>query len=182
MNNKCPYCFEETKPAAKVCPHCRNWLSIFSLRNPVVGMVVVYMLFLIFIIGFLTFTKQLMNPGRDFSPYRDSISVVESRMNFQADQFGQAIYVVGVLTNKSELAWKNPQLDLRFYNQSGTLIDAASATVVGVIDPNGELAFRVKIVLVMLFRNMIHAKSLFEQLLILEQDLINIYVPLRSHY
>ena len=144
MNKKCPYCFEDTKPAAKVCPHCRNWLSIFSLRNPVVGMVVGSMLSIILIIGFLTFVKQLMNPGRDFSPYRDSISVVESRMNFQTDQTGQAIYVVGVLTNKCELAWKNPQLDLRFYNQSGTLIDAASTTAVGLIYPNGELAFRIK--------------------------------------
>jgi hypothetical protein len=86
----------------------------------------------------------LMNPGKDFSSYRDSISVVESRMNFQSDQLGTAIYVVAVLTNKCELAWKSPQLDVRFYNQAGTLIDTVAYSGGGIIYPNGELAIRVK--------------------------------------
>jgi hypothetical protein len=144
MNKTCPYCDEEVKPAAKVCPYCRNWLSKYSLRNPVVGISGFCLFLIIVFIGFLNFVHQIMNPGRDFSPYRDSISVVESRMNFKPDEYGDAFYVVTVLTNKCEFAWKNPQLDLRFYNKAGTLIDAMSYTGNGVVYPNGEMAFKTK--------------------------------------
>jgi hypothetical protein len=144
MKKTCPYCAEEVMAAAKVCPHCRNWLSMYSLRNPAVGMFGFCLFFLIGFIGFLNAVHQLMNPGRDFSPYRESISVVESRMDFKPDDYGMAIYVVAVLTNKCELAWKNPQLDLRFFNKAGNLIDAIPCNGGGVIYPNGELAVRAK--------------------------------------
>jgi len=144
MNKICPYCSEEVKSTAKVCPFCRQWLSVFSLRNPVIAAVLGCALYLIFILALLKFINGIMNPGVDFSPYRESISVVESRMNFQSDQYGSSIYVVVVLTNKCELAWKSPQLDLRFYNQAGTLIDAVAYSGGGIIYPNGELALRVK--------------------------------------
>ena len=144
MNKTCPYCAEEVLPAAKVCPHCRNWLSIFSLRNPLAGIVCFCIFFLILVIGLLTSMQRLLNPVRNFSPYRDSISVVESRMNFQPDAHDPSIYVVVVLTNKSELAWKNPQLDLRFFNQAGVFIDANSYSGGGVVQPHGDMAVRVK--------------------------------------
>lgn len=144
MKKTCPYCAEEVMAIAKVCPHCRNWLSIYSLRNPIVGGVFACLFATILIIGMLTSVHRLMNPGRDFSPYRESISVVESRMNFKPDEYGDAFYVVAILTNKCDLAWKNPQLDLRFFNKAGTLIDTTVYTGGGVIYPNGELAVKVK--------------------------------------
>ena len=129
---------------AKICPHCRNWLSKYSLRNPAVGIGIFCLFVLIAFVGLLHAVNQLMNPGRDFLPYRDTISVVESRMNLKPDEYSDAFYVVTVLTNKGELAWKNPQLDLRFYNKSGILIDAIPCVGNGVIYPNGELAVRTK--------------------------------------
>lgn len=147
MKRICPYCAEEIQATAKVCPHCRNWLVFLSLKNPAVFLICFCFFFLVLIVGFLAFVRGMFNPGMDFSPYRDSISVVESRMNSQPDEYGSGtvICVVVVLTNKCELSWKNPQLDLRFYNQSGTLIDANTYTGNGLIHPNGELALRVRI-------------------------------------
>jgi hypothetical protein len=145
MNNTCRYCAEEVKPAAKVCPHCRQWLSVLSLRNPTFSAVASALLGVVFIVGCLVTFNQMVKSGTDFAPYRDSISVLESRINFQPDQNGeQMLYVVGVLTNQSHLPWRSPQLDLRFFNKAGTLIDAAYASASGIVYPNADLAFRVK--------------------------------------
>src|ERR1035437_3057991 len=81
----CPYCAEQIKVTAKICPWCRQWLSMYSLRNPAVSAMVFFLCLLIFIVSFLAFFQRLLKPGVDFSPYRDSISVVESRMNLQDD-------------------------------------------------------------------------------------------------
>ncbi len=145
MNKPCPYCAEETKPGAKICPHCRNWLSLFSLRNPSVTIASFGILSLVFIASFSFWVMQFMNAGRSYAPHIGCVSVVETHMNCQPDEVGQANYVVVVLTNKCELDWKDPQLDLRFYNQAGTLIDAGSYTGRGVIHANGELAVRYKL-------------------------------------
>jgi len=144
MSKFCPYCSEEVKPAAKVCPHCRQWLSLFSLRNPTVALFSVSLLYAILTIALLTYVGRLMNPGMDFSPYRNSISVTESRMNFQFIESNQMIFVVGVLTNKGNLPWKDVHLDVRFYNRSGEMIDATSGEAYSVIYPGADLAFRTK--------------------------------------
>ena len=144
MNRACPYCAEEVSANAKICPHCRQWLSVHSLRNPTVFLAMVCSLGLVCIVSCLLFFRQIMNPGKDFSPYRESIYVVESRMNFQSDEKEPSVNVVVVLTNRSEFAWKDVQMDLRFYNAAGTMIDAMPYWNRGEIYPNGELAFRIK--------------------------------------
>jgi hypothetical protein len=140
----CPYCAEQIKVTAKICPWCRQWLSMYSLRNPAVSAMVFFLCLLIFIVSFLAFFQRLLKPGVDFSPYRDSISVVESRMNLQDDDKKPMVNVVVIVTNKSEVAWKNIQTDVRFYDKSGTLIDAGADWGGGVISPHGELAFRIR--------------------------------------
>jgi hypothetical protein len=144
MSKVCPYCAEQVNNAARICPRCRQWLSIFSWRNPAVSVFVVCFCGLGCLIGFLVFLQRLLDPGIDFSPYRDSISVVESRMNLQANDKQPIVNVVVLLTNKTDLAWKDVQMDLRFYDKTGTFIDADVGWGRGVIFPHGELAFRIR--------------------------------------
>ena len=105
---------------------------------------VFYFCMVVVAFGFFIFLQRIFNPGIDFSPYRDGISVVESRMNLQADDKQPMVNVVVLLTNKSEVAWKDVQMDLRFYDKTGTLIDANAYSSRGVVYPHGELAFRIK--------------------------------------
>jgi hypothetical protein len=144
ISKVCPYCAESVKTAAKICPRCRQWLSLFSIRNPAVFVLIAYFCMVVVAFGFFIFLQRFFDPGMDFSPNRDSLSVVESRMNLQADDKQPMINVVVLLTNKSEVAWKEVQMDLRFYDKAGTLIDANSYWSRGVIYPHGELAFRIK--------------------------------------
>jgi hypothetical protein len=140
----CPYCAEPIKVAAKICPWCRQWLSTYSLRNPAVFAAVFYLCMVIFTIGFLAFFQRLLKPGVDFSPYRDSVSIVESRMNLSDNDKQPMVYVVVVVTNKSELSWKDVQTDVRFFDKAGILIDTGTDWGRGVIFPHGDLAFRIR--------------------------------------
>ena len=144
MNKLCPYCTESVQTKAKVCPHCRQWLSIISLRNPAVFILIFTVSAIVFLVSLVKDFRERINAGVDFSLYRNRISVTESHMTFNSDEKAPLIYVVIVLTNKSDLAWKDVDMDLRFYDKSGSLIDAMQGWSSGVIYPSGDFAFRVK--------------------------------------
>lgn len=151
MNNEtnkiCPYCAEQIKASAKVCPRCQQWLTGCSLRNPTVfiGSVCLCGLISVFVAHLLfeRLLQPLRQPGTDFSAYRDSISVIESRMNLEKGEKESWVNVVAVITNKSELAWKEVEMDTRFFNKAGTMIDAQTGPQRGTILPHSELAFRI---------------------------------------
>lgn len=143
ISRNCPYCAEQIKITAKICPWCRQWLRLFSLRNPAVFAAVFYLCLLFFVVVFLIFFKRLLNPGMDFSPYRNGISVVESRMNLEDAGKDSSVHVVAVITNQTDIAWKHVQLDVRFFDKTGTLIDARVYSDGATILPHGESALRI---------------------------------------
>ena len=139
----CPYCAEPVKTAAKICPWCRQWLSLFSLRNPAVFVMIFYFCMVVVAFGFFIFLQRMFDPGINFSPYRDSISIVESRMNLEDAGKDSSVHVVAVITNQTDIAWKQVQLDVRFFNKAGALIDARVYHDVAIVVPHGESAFRI---------------------------------------
>lgn len=141
----CRYCAEQIKATAKVCPRCRQWLPGFSLRNPAILIFALCLWCFICFVVMATFFKQLVNPGVDFSAYRNSISVVDSRMTFGMENKEPVIYVVTVITNKSDLVWKGVELDARFFDKTGTLIDAQAWCDNLPIWPHGDSAFRIRV-------------------------------------
>ncbi len=145
ISRVCSYCAEPVKNAAKICPHCRQWLSVFSLRNPIVVSTFLIFFILIFAVALICSIQRLFDPGIDFSPYRNDISIVESRMNFSNDEKDPMLYLVVLVTNKTDVAWRSIQFDARFFDKSGTLIDTCDYPVSSlVIPPHAESALRIK--------------------------------------
>ncbi len=148
-NKICPYCAEQIKASAKICPRCQQWLTTCSLRNPTVfiGSVCLCGLISLFVahLHFQRLLEPLRQAGIDFSAYRDSISVIESRMNLEKGDKESSVNVVAVITNKSVLAWKEVEMDTRFFDKTGTMIDAQTVVQRWTILPHSELAFRIKI-------------------------------------
>jgi hypothetical protein len=139
----CPYCAEQIKAAAKICPKCRQWLTALSLRNP--GMAVVVMCSCMFLLigGALLWLARLTDNGSDFSPYRDRITIVESRMSFGKSQDGTPVVnTVAVVTNRSDIAWKGIEFDSRFFNKAGVLIDAHPWRSYTTVLPHSDAAVR----------------------------------------
>ena len=116
---------------------------MLSFRNPAVFIFVFYFCVSVLVVGFLVFLGRLLNPGINFFPYRDGIVVVESRMNTQEVGKDSVVHVVTVITNQTDIAWKEIQLDVRFFDQTGKLIDGRTYLESSTILPHGESAFRI---------------------------------------
>jgi hypothetical protein len=139
----CRYCAEQVKAAAKVCPRCRQWLSIFSLRNPGVLIATVALCGLCLIIGFFIKTQELINPGVDFFPYRNQIPIVESHLEFGTNYNRPSVYVVAVITNQTDVAWSGVEFDARFFNKAGALIDVGRGGYYWTLYPKMNAAIKI---------------------------------------
>ncbi len=145
----CPYCAETIKREAKVCPRCRQWLTLRSLRNPVIGAWVYGLPHLVvsavLVVVLLKGLDRLLDPKPDYSSNIHSIEVNGSRMNWAETSSGTRIYITGMLTNRSEFAWRDVELECRFLDAQGKLIDAAHPHVGLTIQPHDDTAFRASV-------------------------------------
>lgn len=142
----CPLCAEAIPAAAKVCPRCRQWLTLRSFRHPftwalVVGIPTAVVPALFFFL-MISRVEGIFNPRPLYAEMPDSLSVAESRMLWVETTNGPRIYVIGMLTNQSMAAWKDVELQCRFYGTNGTLIDAAYPLARLTILPSSDAAFR----------------------------------------
>src|SRR5690349_15460509 len=106
-NGVCPYCAERISSAAKLCPRCRQWLTFYSFRNPVVYFCVIAVpMFAVF--GVLIYAAgNLTNPPPYYSDHKGSLQILKSNMNWVETYDGARLFVTGVLTNQSQIVWKN---------------------------------------------------------------------------
>src|SRR5579862_136564 len=104
----CRYCAESIPAAAKLCPRCRQWLTFFSFRNPLV-LFVGWGVPILVMLGVLMYAAgNFVNPPPYYSDFRGSIRILQSNMNWVETSDGPRIFVTGVLTNQSPIAWKDP--------------------------------------------------------------------------
>ena len=150
----CPLCAETIKAAAKVCPHCRYWQKKWSLQDPRVG-VTLYALSFFAAFGCLAAVMdKVFGPKEDFAPYRDEITVVSSELSHRiaasSCDTNVILYVtvVGTLTNRSAIAWKDVGVEAQFFDPSGKPFDAITVNAdeyrgVAIL-PHGEAAFKIE--------------------------------------
>lgn len=145
----CPFCAESINDVARICPRCRQWLTIKSFRNPTVGLfcIVIPLIasFVLVAIILLSGLDRLQNPKPNYSDLPDSLLVLESHMNWAMTQDELRIYIAGVFTNTSSAAWKDTEFDCRFFDANGVMIDAGTGFNRVTINPNDDAAFRISI-------------------------------------
>ena len=146
----CPFCVESIEVKAKLCPHCHQWLTLKSFRHPLVMMLVhvvpVTVVWVVLIAVTFSSLDRMQNPKPYYSEFPNSLKVLESRMNWAQTENGLRIYVTGVLTNTSPVAWKDSEFDCRFFDSRGMMLDAGTGHNYATILPFDEAAFRVSIV------------------------------------
>jgi hypothetical protein len=91
-----------------------------------------------------------VNPPPYYDELLGSIKIVDSRMNWvekEKEPSGREnlIYITGVITNQSPVAWRHIEFECRFFDTNGTMIDAANGFTYFTIQPNDSSAFRVSV-------------------------------------
>ena len=150
----CPHCAETIKAAAKVCPHCRYLQKKLSLYNPQVATTLWIIVCFAFLSCFGIFWDRMFGPKEEFATYRNEIAVVNSQLCQRISTSGcdsnVNVYatVVGTLTNRSEIAWKDVGVEAHFFDKSGRQFDALTVNADEyrgeTILPHGEAAFKIE--------------------------------------
>jgi hypothetical protein len=140
----CRYCAQQVKSAAKICPHCRQWLALLSFRNISVMTAIMLVWMFILEVGLFVLVDRLTNRGIDFAPYRGRISVVQSRMCCCTNLENQPeISVVAVITNQTDKEWKEIEFDARYFDKAGKFIDLGRGEYNDTLYPKTDGAIRI---------------------------------------
>jgi len=143
----CPLCAEEIKAAAKLCPHCRHWQNKWSIQNPHISVLLWSVLYLGFFCGIAVFLERAFSRGNDFSAQKTQLVVVTSEIQFLQSGTNRYLAVIGVITNQSQLSWGDVNVEARFFNADGKLVDVipGRGTHIGVaISAHSEAAFKIE--------------------------------------
>lgn len=144
----CRFCAESVPATARICPRCRQWLSLRSFRHPLITTLLLALLGLV-VFGILfrltNRVQRFMNPPPYYSDFRDSIQILKSDMEWVETSDGARLFVTGILTNQSQIAWRSPEFQCRFFNSKGQMIDAANGSTYLTVLPSSDSAFRVSV-------------------------------------
>jgi hypothetical protein len=144
----CPLCAETIKAAAKLCPHCRTRQNRFArLTGEIVGALVV-MALLVALVSFLDLSSSDDNESnlyRGFAAHRDDLQVV--RTTLEAGPRQSEFWLTGYVTNKGERPWRVHELEVRFLDARGNMVDVQHPWFgkydAFVAQPAQEHAFRI---------------------------------------
>jgi hypothetical protein len=150
----CPHCAETIKAAAKVCPHCRYWQRKWSLYNPKLLTALGLVVLTAYVIGSSFLMNKVFGPKEEFATYRNEISIENSQLSQRIStsdcdsNVNMYVTIVGTLTNRSDIAWKDVGVEAQFLDKSGRQFDAitVNANEYGgaTILPHGEAAFKIE--------------------------------------
>lgn len=142
----CPRCAEAIKSAAKVCPHCGLRQGRFAMWRQDLPIAFGCLMMCLPIVPLLLLLPEEKGVGgRKFSGHRDELLVLETLLDRPGIR--PEFYLIGIVTNRSDHAWRVHELEIRFMDAQGKLLDARHHEVRDpfVVLPRHEHGFRAQV-------------------------------------
>ena len=143
----CPLCAEIIKTTAKVCPFCRSKqgrCALWRQELPVAVTGLALLSMAVVMIAWLTPEEEGVG-GRSFAGNRNELVVLNTTLDPLKAK--PAFWLTGVITNRGQHPWRVHELEVRFVDHRGNLLDARHPVVkeLFVVLPRQEQGFRVEL-------------------------------------
>ncbi|MDO8342464.1 MAG: FxLYD domain-containing protein [Cellvibrio sp.] len=143
----CKNCCSAIHKEAKICPFCLTPQNTnAALRRYIPALIIFVVIFAAFRISSSINTNRYEQPV-SFAALKDNLVVESSELSFSKCGDCRSTFnavTIGMIKNNTQHGWENFQIEVRFYNKDGKLIDSVSDTAYGLaVQPHSEVSFRV---------------------------------------
>ena len=140
----CKVCYQSININAKRCPYCRHWQYKWAtiFYHPIMAVLPIVLVFILMPV----LISHLFSQGKDFERYKNQIQITQSKLNFGEVEGCPKLIILGTLKNNSNVAWKEIQLEVRFYGKEGKLFDTGQTNeFIYILQPNSEAPFKISL-------------------------------------
>jgi hypothetical protein len=127
---------------ARKCPYCHQFQDRRStiLYHPALHIVAALVPMLVMSVIF----ANIFDTGEKYEHYRGQIAVADCHIVFGDTKSGSTVAVIGMITNRSQVSWKEVQFHVDFLDAGGKRVDVGEREDYSFRLPAGEnTAFKV---------------------------------------
>lgn len=143
----CPFCAETIKAAAKVCPFCCSKQGRYVLwrQELLIGASATLFLALAIVVFAWFAPIESGREGRSFAGHNGDLLALNTSLNRSATK--SDFWLTGIVTNRGEYPWRVRELEVRFLDRHGNLLDVMHPSVkdLFVVQAHQEHAFSVEL-------------------------------------
>ena len=90
------------------------------------------------VVAMLIVLAGIFDRGEDYATYKDQIQITDSRIAFGDTKSGATVAVIGTITNRSRVSWKEIKFHVDFLDAAGKWADVGEREEYSYTLPAGE--------------------------------------------